>query len=87
MIKRSLNHKINQEYISNTLQVIIETSFQKILVATTYLPSRRANIPFPDIHEIAYNDHPAYLTGDMNVKHTTQQNNKVGKNLDIFIKK
>lgn len=57
-------------------------------VGTTYLPPERAYLPFPDIHKIVSNNHPSYLIGNLNAKHTSlgdQTNNAVGRRLNIFL--
>lgn len=66
---------------------MLETSLGKISLATTYLPPRRAFLPFPDIHKLAYNNHPTYIIADMNARCRTLGNNnenRVGKDLERF---
>ena len=88
LIKRKFRHRINDDFLTNFLEIKIETTLGPISIATTYLPPRRAFLPFPDIHTLANNNHPTYILADMNAQHTTlgnRHNNQVGKNLDRLI--
>lgn len=61
----------------------------KVLLATTYLPSRRSYFPFHDVHKLPYNNHVTYLLAGMNATHRIFNDNKdnlVGRGLEIFIR-
>lgn len=52
------------------------------------MPPRRLFLPFPDFHKIVSNNHPSYIIGDVNAKHTIlgdQSNNIVGRGLEFFM--
>lgn len=84
LIKSHIKHKIEDNFITDVLQIKIETSLGPINIATTYLPPRRPYLPFPDFHKIASNQFPTYIIGDLNAKHHSlgdNYNNTVGKGL------
>lgn len=89
LIKNNIKHTIQDEFITNVLQVTIETTLGKISLATTYLPPRRPYLPYPDIHKLASNHHPTYLLADLNAHHrllNNNRNNEVGKGLERFMR-
>ena len=89
LIKKNLCYRIIDDFITNFLEIKIETSLGPISFATTYLPPRRAYLPSPDVHKLANNNHPTYIMADMNAQHTlfgNRRNNQVGKNLDRFLR-
>lgn len=90
LIKPHIKHKIIDDFITDVLELRIETTIGTISIATTYLPPRRPYLPYPDIHKLLYNNHPTYIIGDLNAKHSTlgnTYNNAVGKDLATFINK
>lgn len=89
LVKKKLKFKINDDYITNFLEIIIETTTGKVSIVTTYLPPRRAYLPFPDMHKLISNNHPTYIIGDMNAQHTILHDNRcnlVGKSLERLIR-
>ena len=87
LIKQNIEHRIDDDFITDILLIKIETINGPINFATTYLPPRRPYLPFPDIHKIMSNNNPTYLIGDFNAKHPflgDSTSNNVGKGLKIF---
>lgn len=88
--KNNIKHKIDENYISNILEIIVETDIGEIGIATTYLPPRRAFLPFPDLHRLSTKHRPTYIIGDLNatLKNYGHNNlNRVGKGLEKFFDK
>ena len=84
LVKSIIKHQINDNFLTDMLEMIVETSIGRIKIATTYIPPRRPFIPFPDFHALASNSIPTYLLADLNAKHTClgdKYNNTVGKNI------
>lgn len=63
---RNMKYTIKDDFITNVLEIILETSLGKVSVSTTYLPPRRQYLPFLDLHKLAYNNYPTYILADMN---------------------
>lgn len=53
LIKSNIQHKIDDNYITDLLEITVETEIGEISIATTYLPPRRPYLPYPDIHRLA----------------------------------
>lgn len=88
LIINNIKHTLQDDYITNVLQITIETSLGKIAIATIYLPPRLAYLPYPDIHKIASNHCPTYLLADLNAHHRLingNRNNEVGRGLERFM--
>lgn len=88
LIKQNIHHKQIGNFITDVLFLQIETINGPVNIATTYLPSRRPCLPFPDIHQVMSYNNPTYLIGDLNAKHTclgNRTNNNVGKGLKILL--
>ena len=88
LVKSQIKHKLDDNYITDFLDISIETDTGPINIATTYLPPRRAYLPFPDFHRFATKNNPAYLIGDLNatsINLGNKKNNQVGKNLNRFL--
>ena len=88
LVKSDIMHKIKDDFLTDILQITIETNTGPINIATTYLPPRRPYLPFPDFHILASNSNPTYIIGDLNAKHHIlgdNYNNTVGKALKIMI--
>lgn len=84
LIKENLKHKIKDDFLTNTIEIIIQTSLGDISIATNYLPPRRPYLPYPDFHKLINNNIPTYIIGDLNAKHRhlgNNSNNQVGKSL------
>lgn len=65
LIKQNIKHKIKDDFMTNTLEIVIVTAIGQISIATTYLPPRSPFLPLPDFHQLAYNNHPTYIIGDL----------------------
>lgn len=88
LVKNTIKYKIKDEFITNCLEIIIDTSLGKISIATTYLPPRRQYLPFPDVHRLVYNNHPTYILADMNAQSrrlNSNRDNLIGKGLERFL--
>ena len=88
LVRKNIKHKYIDNFMTDFLEIQLETSLGTISIATTYLPPRRPYLPFPDIHSLMYNIHPTYLLGDLNAKHRllgNNTNNTVGKGIARFI--
>lgn len=82
LVKSHIKHKIVDDYITDVIELRLETPIGTLSIATTYLPPRRPYLPFPDIHKLLHNNHPTYIIGDLNAKHRilgNSTNNNVGK--------
>lgn len=88
LIKSHIKHRIIDDFITDVIELRIETPLGTLSIATTYLPPRRPYLPFPDIHKLLHNNHPTYIIGDLNAKHRllgNTYNNTVGNGLATFI--
>ena len=88
LIKSNIQHKMDDNFITDCILVTIHTNTGPINIATTYLPPRRPYLPYPDIHQIASNNAPTYIIGDLNAKHNylgDNYNNRVGAALKHLI--
>ena len=88
LIKQNLKYKIHDNFDTDILQVTIDTLTGPINIATTYLPPRRPYLPFPDFHQIASQQHPTYIIGDLNAHHPDidrRRGNNVGKGIAKMI--
>lgn len=88
LVKNNIKYRIKDDFITNFLEIIIETSLGKVSFATTYLPPRRPYLPFPDMHRLISNNHPTYILADMNAQHTVLNDrrcNQVGNHLERLI--
>ena len=90
LIQKNIPHKIDTDYITDVLEIIIETDTGEIGIATTYLPPRRPYLPYPDFHRMATKHRPTYVIGDFNATLRSQRgnnSNQVGKGLERFFNK
>lgn len=85
LMKNNIPHRINDENITDILEVIIKTDVGELGIATTYLPPRRPYLPYPDFNRLATKNRPTYIIGDLNAKiryHNQANLNQVGKGLE-----
>ncbi|KAK4292901.1 hypothetical protein Pmani_034362 [Petrolisthes manimaculis] len=68
-IKHNIQHKIIDNFISDTLAVEIDTSTGKIIIATLYQPPARPYIPIPDFLQLFRRNTPVYMLADLNANH------------------
>lgn len=88
LVKSYIKHKIDDNYITDFIDIAIETENGLLNIATTYLPPRRPYLPFPDFHRLLSKNNPAYILADLNLSSTltgSNHNNQVGKNLNRLI--
>lgn len=88
-MKKEITHNINDDFITDVIEVIIETTLGNVSIATTYLPPRRPYLPFPDFHKLAYNNYPTYVLGDLSARSIFMghgRSNNVGKGLERFMR-
>ena len=88
LVKDNIKHRIKDNYMTDILQITIETHTGPINIATTYLPPRRPYLPIPDFHQLASNNEPTYIIADFNAKHHILGDhycNTVGNGLKLFI--
>lgn len=82
------SNKLDYNYITDFLDISLETENGIINIATTYLLPRRPYLPFPDFHRFFHKNKPSYLIADMNATSTqlgNTHNNQVGKHLNRFM--
>lgn len=90
LVKRDIKHRINDNFLTDVLDKTVETTVVPVAIATTYLPPRRPNLPYPDSHKLAYNNHPTYVLGDLSASHTSMgqaRDNNVGRGLVKFFRR
>lgn len=88
LIKQNIKHKLDDNYLTDVLEIIINTDIGEVGIATTYLPPRRPYLPFPDFNSLATIHRPTYIIGDLNASHTllgNRSNNQVVKNLERLL--
>ncbi len=88
LIKNNIKHRTDDDYITDLLEIIIETEIGEIGIATTYLPPRRPFLPYPDFHRLASKNIPTYLFADLNANIRAagyQNTNQVGRSLERLI--
>ena len=68
-IKHNINHKIQDNFISDLLVIDVETTTGKITIATTYQPPSRSFILTPDFLQLFQRNNPVYLAADLNAQH------------------
>ena len=69
-VKYHLNHRVEDDFLSETLAIETDTHDGPLLIATSYLPPRRPYLPHPDFLRILRRQTPAFLVGDLNARHT-----------------
>ena len=83
-VKTRIQHKVEDDFLSDTLAIEINTTDGPLTIATTYLPPRRPYIPHPDFLRLLRRQTPVLLAGDLNARHTTlghATTNQVGRDL------
>ena len=83
-VKCHIRHKVEDDFLSETLAIEIDTSDGPLTIATTYLPPRRPYIPHPDFLRLFRRQTPVLLAGDLNARHTSlghTTTNQVGRDL------
>ena len=68
-IKRNIEYKLLDEFLSDLIAIEITTSTGKILIATLYQPPARNFIPTPDFMKLFRRNCPVYMIADLNANH------------------
>ena len=76
-VRSRLRHKTNDDYISETLSVEVDTTDGPLLIATSYLPPRRPYLPHPDFLGIFRRQTPVLFAGDINARHPALGHSRV----------
>lgn len=88
-IKTKIPHKIDDDFLSETLATSVETDDGPLTIATTYLPPRRPYIPHPDFLRLLRRQSPVFIAGDLNARHPTfgtTTTNQVGRDLLAYLR-
>ena len=68
-IKKSIKHRILDDFYGDMLGINMETSRGPVSIITLYLPPRRNNIPLAELKRELQKNHAVYIFGDMNARH------------------
>ena len=88
-IRSRLQHRLDDDFLSETLSVTTDTTDGPLTLATMYLPPRRPYLPHPDIIKLFRQHSPVFLAGDLNARHMTFGHataNRVGRDLLQYIR-
>ena len=89
-VRSRLNHIIQEDFLSDTLAIDIETPDGPLTIATTYLPPRRQYIPHPDFIRLLRRRTPVVIAGDLIARHSTlgyRSTNQVGRDLIEYFRR
>ena len=87
-VKNTIQHRLIDDFISDTLAVQLETTTGKIILATLYQPPARNYIPTPDFIHLFRGNTPVYMIADLNANHPTlgyRHTNTKGRQLHHLI--
>lgn len=87
-IKKHINYKLLDIFISDLIAIEISTSSGKIIIATLYQPPARNYLPIPDFLTLFRRNIPVYFLGDLNANHPTlgyQHSNTKGRQINRLI--
>lgn len=65
LVKNPMKQKVTNDFLTDILQITVETNTGPIYIATTYLPPRRPYLLIPDFHKLTSNVSPTYIIGDL----------------------
>lgn len=88
-IKKHINYKLHDNFLSDLLAIEISTSTGNIIIATMYQPPARNYIPIPDFLTLFRRNIPVYFIGDLNANHPTlgyQHTNTKGRQINRLIR-
>ena len=88
-IRHRLQHRLDDDFLSETLAVTTDTTDGPVTIATMYLPPRRQYIPHPDFLKLFRQQTPVFLAGDLNARHptlNTATTNRVGRELVQYLR-
>lgn len=87
-IKKNIQYKLLDDFLSDLLAVEISTTTGKIIISTLYQPPSRTYIPIPDFTKLFRRTCPVYMLADLNANHPnlgyTHSNNK-GRQINTLI--
>lgn len=69
-VRYNIKHKLINNFIDDTLAIQVDTDIGPVIIATSYIPPRRNYLPVQDITSILRRPIPAYILGDLNLRHT-----------------
>ena len=87
-VKKNIQCKIIDHFISDLIAIEITTSTGNIIIATLYQPPARDYIPIPDFMNLFRRNIPVYLIGDLNANHPTlgyNHSNTKGRQINRLI--
>ena len=87
-VKNNLKHRICNDYESDMLSTLIETSLGPIEIATAYIPPRVGHIHYPDFFKLFSKNTAVHFIGDLNGRNKNlgyKDTNTVGKQLETLI--
>ena len=88
MVRKGIQYRMVDSANLDLLAIEIETARGPVVVATTYIPPRRALFPMQEILDIVRTNKPVYLIGDLNARHRaigSNSTNDIGRALNILI--
>ncbi len=65
-MRYNITPKLYYDFDTDVLAIEVETTLGPVIIPTTYLPPRRAYVPFPDFYRLLNNNIPTYILGDLN---------------------
>ena len=89
-VRASLHHRVEDDFLSETLAVNMETTDGPMTIATSYLPPRRPYLPHPDFLRLLRRQHPIFIAGDLNARHPTlghRTTNQIGRELTLYLQR
>ena len=70
LIKKNIqHHRVDHQFLHDTVAIVVETTTGPIIVATNYHPPIRNYLPMEDLSWLACHSTPVYLLADLNAHH------------------
>ena len=88
-VKCRLRHRVEDDFLSETLAIEIDTPDGPLLIATSYLPLRRPYLAHPDFLRHLRRQTPVFLVGDLNARHPYLEytaTNQVGRAITDYFR-
>lgn len=88
-VRRNIRHRIEEDFLSETLAINTDTADGPLIIATSYLPPRRPFVPHPDFLRLLRRQSPVFIAGDLNARHPTlgyTTTNQVGRDLITYLR-
>ena len=89
-IKYRIQHRVEDDFLSETLAIELDTAAGPLYIATSYLPPRRPYLPHPDYLRIFRRQTPVFLIGDLNARHPYlgyTSTNQVGRDIIDYLQR